>query len=62
MKDIKVKTPSKPENSKGIVEAAVDLSRNTKEGTWEEVVRRGPHQPPYGKATHPAPQSEACDK
>jgi hypothetical protein len=62
MKDIKVRTPSKPENSKSVVEAAIDLSRNSKDGTWEDVVRKGSHQAPYSKAVQPASQPETSEK
>jgi hypothetical protein len=62
MKDVKVKTPSNPENSKSVVEAAIDLSRSTKDGTWEDVVRKSSHQPPYSKAVHPTPQPETLEK
>ncbi len=51
MKDVKA-APSKQENSKGIAEAAIDLSRNEREGTWEDVVRKGTHQAPYSKTVH----------
>jgi hypothetical protein len=49
MKDIKAKAPLKHENSKSVVEAAIDLSRGTKEGTWEDVVRKSAQQKPYSK-------------
>jgi hypothetical protein len=51
MKDIEAKAPSKHENSRSVVEAAIDLSRSTKDGTWEDVVRKSAQQKPYSKTT-----------
>lgn len=60
MTDSKERAPSKQENSKSVVEAAIDLSKSTKTGTWEDVVRRGTQQAPYSKLqrTHPEPESK----
>jgi hypothetical protein len=61
MKDAKA-APSKQENSKSIAEAAIDLSRNQKDGTWEDVVRKGTHQAPYSKPAHSPSQAAAKEK
>jgi hypothetical protein len=59
MKHTKATAPSKQENSKGIAEAAIDLSRSEKDGTWEDIVRKGAHHSPYSKAAHSPVQPEA---
>jgi hypothetical protein len=49
MNDINANVPFEHENSRSVVEAAIDLSRSTKDGTWEEVVRKSVRQKPYSK-------------
>ena len=49
MKKTRLKSVPADENSRSVVEAAVDLSRSNKEGTWEDIVRRSTHQKPYAK-------------
>jgi hypothetical protein len=61
MKDEKA-APSKQENSKSIAEAAIDLSRNEKDGTWEDLVRKSTHQAPYSKPVHGSQTAAAKEK
>jgi len=47
MRELRANAPLRHENSRSVVEAAIDLSRSTKDGTWERVVRKSPRQDSY---------------